>query len=109
MTHNIDTGSEDKFDPQDPQRRDIQPPIPTHPPDPVAAGDADKIVGPAKPDGDPNDAPHVNTAISSGAPIDQVGGAGLGKAPDDTGGEAPNTARARDTRAVDQQDRTGDS
>ena len=101
----------DKLDPQDPHRRDLQPPIPTHPPDPIAAGDADKVVGPDKPDRDPNDPPHVNTAISSGPVYDEVGGAGLGKAPGegDEAGERPATARDRDTRAVDQQDRTRES
>ena len=39
---------DDKLDPQDPQRHDMQPPIPTHPPDPAAAGDADTIARPAK-------------------------------------------------------------
>jgi len=39
---------------------------------------------------------------------DQVGGAGLGKAPGegDDDGERPATVRDRDTRAHDQQDRT---
>ena len=102
-------GPEDKLDPQDPARRAMQPPIPTHPPDPAAAGDADKIVGPDKPQQDPNAPPHVNTAIGSGPAIDQVGGAGLGMAPGEAGAddEKPATARDRDTRAADQQDRTG--
>jgi hypothetical protein len=99
---------EDKLGPQDPQRRDIQPPIPTHPPDPMAAGDADKVVGPDKPQHDPNDPSLVSTGIGSGPVYDQVGGAGLGSAPgeSDDADASPNTARANDTRAVDQQDRT---
>jgi hypothetical protein len=96
---------EDKLDPQDPHRRELQPPIPTHPPDPLAAGEADKVV-PKKPDRDPYEPPHEYSAISSGPPIDQVGGPGLGKAPGDVGKETPATTRDRDTRAVDQPDRT---
>jgi hypothetical protein len=98
----------DKTDPQDPARQDMQPPIPAHPPDAVAAGDADKIVAPAKPDSDPSAPPHVNTGIASGPSMDQVGGAGLGKAPGEAGDEHPATTRARDTRAEDLQDRTRD-
>ena len=99
----------DRLDPQDPGRDHIQPPIPTHPPDPLASGEADKVVAPPKPEQDPKTPPHVNTAIGSGPVYDQVGGAGLGKAPDDNGGESPSTTRDRDTHAVDQQDRTGRS
>lgn len=95
--------SEDKLDPQDPQRREIQPPIPTHPPDPLAKGDAGKVVGPAE----PGDDPKVSTAISSGAPMDQAGGPGLGEPPAAGGTQSPATIRDRDTRAEDQQDRTG--
>ena len=104
-----DHGRDDKLDPQDPERHNMQPPIPTHPPDPLAAGDADKVVGPDKPDEDPNTPPHVNTAIGSGPPMDQVGGAGLGKAPGENSDEHAATTRSRDSRAVDQQDRTGDA
>ena len=95
------------MDEQDPKRRDIQPPIPTHPPDPVAAGDADKIVGPDTPAPDPDAPPLVSTGISSGAPYDQVGGAGLGKAPGEADAATPAGARDRDTKAEDLQDRTG--
>lgn len=98
---------DDKLDPQDRQRREMQPPIPTHPPDPLAAGDADKVAGPDKPGADRNAAPHVNAAIGSGPSIDNVGGAWLGKAPGESGDEHAATTRARDTRAIDQQDRTG--
>jgi hypothetical protein len=94
---------EDKLDPQDPHRREIQPPIPTHPPDPLAKGDADKVVGPAE----PGDDPKVSTGISSGAPRDQAGGPGLGEPPAAGGAQSPATIRDRDTRAEDQQDRTG--
>jgi hypothetical protein len=98
---------EDKLNPQDKQRRDIQPAIPTHPADPTAAGDADKIVGPDKPQLDPNDPPIVSTGIGSGPVYDQVGGAELGSPPDksDDADTSPNTARDHDTRAIDQQDR----
>ncbi len=107
--HNSQRDSVDRLDPQDPQRHQMQQPIPTHPPDPVAAGDADKVVGPDKPPTDPNAAPHVNTAIGSGPSFDQVGGAGLGKTPGESPDEHPATTRSRDTRAVDQQDRTDKS
>jgi hypothetical protein len=94
--------SDDKLDPQDPHRRELQPPIPTHMPDSVAPRDADKVAGPATPAHDPD----LNTGIGSGPSIDEeVGGAGLGKAPGD-GGAA---ARDRDTRAEDQLDRTRDT
>ncbi|HEY0061720.1 MAG TPA: hypothetical protein VGC21_06345 [Telluria sp.] len=99
--------SEDKIDPQDPERRAIQPPIPTHPPDPLARGDADKIVGPDKPARDPNDPPAVSTAVGSGPVMDPVGGAGLGEAPAGDSAETPATTRDRDVRADDPQDQTG--
>lgn len=57
--------------------------IPTHPADPAANGDEDKVVG--KPGavrgGDYNDPPPEGATKSTGAPIDNVGGAGLGKPP----------------------------
>lgn len=96
---------DDQLDPQDPARDHIQPPIPTHPPDPLAAGDADKIVAPPAP-AQAADAPApVSTGIGSGPVYDAVGGAGLGTAPGEGGDERPATTRDRDTRAVDQQDR----
>jgi hypothetical protein len=95
--------SDNKLDPQDPHRKEIQPPIPTHPPDPAAAGDADKVVGPATPERDPDSPPLQNTGIGSGPSIDEeVGGAGLGKVP----GDGDAAARDRDTRAEDLLDRT---
>lgn len=102
--------SEDKLDPQDPARHDMQPPIPTHPPDALAAGDVDKVVGADKPPLDSNAPPH-SSGISSGPAIDQLGGAGLGMAPGEGSaeGERPATTRDRDRRAVDQQDRTKDT
>jgi hypothetical protein len=102
--------SEDKADPLDPHRRELQPPIPTHPPDPCAAGEPYKVVPPPDtPEYDPNDPRFVNAGLGSGPPIDQVGGPGLGKPPGDCSEEKPATKRDRDTRAVDQQDRTGDT
>jgi hypothetical protein len=103
-----DPDNVDKLDPQDPNRRAMQPPIPTHPPDSVAAGEADKVVAPVEPPADPNAPPLASTGIGSGPSIDQVGGAGLGEPPADGGGgrEKPATTRDRDIRAEDQQDRT---
>ena len=57
--------------------------IPTHPADPAANGDEDKVVG--KPGavrgGDYNDPPPEGATKSTGESIDNVGGAGLGKPP----------------------------
>lgn len=59
------------------------PHIPTHPADPAANNDQDKVVG--KPgavhDGDYNDPPPEGAVKSTGKPLDNVGGAGLGKPP----------------------------
>jgi hypothetical protein len=91
--------SDDKLDPQDPHRRELQSPIPTHIPDTIDVADADKVVGPATARHDPD----LNIGDGSGHAIDEgVGGAGLGKAPGD-GGAAE---RDRDTRAEDVLDRT---
>ncbi|HEX8611775.1 MAG TPA: hypothetical protein VF800_10865 [Telluria sp.] len=93
------------MDEQDPKRHDMQPPIPTHPPDPAAAGDADKIVGPAGSVRSGAAAPG-GTGIGSGPAIDNVGGAGLGAAPGETSGaHTPAGQRDQDTRAEDLQDR----
>lgn len=56
--------------------------IPTHPADPAAKGDADKVVGKAGAvrDGDYNDPPPDGAVKSTGKPLDDVGGA-LGKPP----------------------------
>jgi hypothetical protein len=101
--------SEDKLDPLDPHRKDLQPPIPTRPPDPLAKGEADKVVPPKETARDPNDPALVNTGVGSGPPIDQVGGPRLGEPPADAGTEKPATIRDRDARADDLQDRTGDT
>lgn len=60
-----------------------QPPIPTHPADPAANGDEDKVVGEAGAvrGGDYNDPPPAGAVKSTGKPADNVGGAGLGKPP----------------------------
>lgn len=59
------------------------PTIPTHPADPAANNEADKVVG--KPgavrDRDYNDPPPEGAEKSTGQPLDNVGGAGLGKPP----------------------------
>jgi hypothetical protein len=92
--------SDDKLDPQDPHRREMQPPIPTHIPDTINTADADKVAAPAPEHRDPD----LNTGIGSGPAIDEeVGGAELGKAP----GDGDVAARDRDTRAEDVLDRTG--
>lgn len=108
MTH---PASEDKLDPQDSARRDMQPPIPTHPPDPLAAGEAGKVVRPNQPPQEQNPPPHGSTGAGSKPALDPVGGAGLGMALGEAlvAGEKPATARERDTHALDQQERTGAS
>ena len=64
-------------------RKQDQPPIPTHPADPAVKGDQEKVVGKAGAvrDGDYNDPPPPGAEKSTGAPLDNVGGAGLGKPP----------------------------
>lgn len=63
-------------------KQDDYPSIPTHPADPAANGDTDKVVG--KPGavvgGDYNDPPPPGAEKSTGKPLDNVGGA-LGKPP----------------------------
>jgi hypothetical protein len=100
--------SEEKRDPEDPERKEMQPPIPTHPADPQLAGDADKVVASKKSARDPSHPSLVSTGVGSGPVIDEVGGAGLGLPPGDAGKQpqTPATTRDQDTRAVDQQDRT---
>jgi hypothetical protein len=95
----------ERLDPQDPRRGNVKHAIPAHPPDPAAAGETGKVVGPDKPVRDANRSPHVNTAIGSGPVMDHVGGAGLGKPPGESDNGTPATARGRDTRAEDLQDR----
>lgn len=60
-----------------------QPSIPTHPADPAANGEADKVVD--KPGavrgGDYNDPPPDGAVKSTGKPLDDVGGGGLGQPP----------------------------
>jgi hypothetical protein len=101
--------SNEKLDPEDPKRKEMQPPIPTHPADPQVAGDADKVVSSEQASRDHDDSLQGSRGIGSGPVIDEVGGPGLGLPPDEEGSQqqAPNTTRAQDTRAVDQQDRTG--
>lgn len=78
---------------QDPARREMQPPIPTHPPDPAANGDEEKIVGAPK---DEQDSTLHSVGLAPGAPLDPgVGGPGLGQAPSDQDAAGQ---RVRDTR-----------
>ena len=99
---------EDKHDPQDPERGRMQPPIPTHPADPLAAGEADKVVESQQPARDPGEPKPSSSGLGSGPTLDAVGGAGLGLSPGESPeGERPATTRERDVRATDQQDRTG--
>ncbi|MDB5948685.1 MAG: hypothetical protein JWR65_540 [Massilia sp.] len=99
---------EDQLDPQAPGRREMQPPIHTHPSDVMDAAAAEKVAGPAQPEGDPDAPPHVNTGVGSGPAMDpQVGGAGLGMPPAGAGQETPATTRDRDIRATDQQNTAG--
>jgi hypothetical protein len=101
---NTEAGTEDKLDPQAPGRREMQPPIHTHPPDAMDAAAAEKVAGPGQPEGDPDAPRQVSTAVGSGPALDpQVGGAGLGRPPADASEEAPANTRDRDIRAVDQQ------
>jgi hypothetical protein len=98
--------NEDKLDPQADGRREMQPPIHTHPPDTMDAAAAGKVAGLSEPEGDPDAPPHVNTAVGSGPVMDPTaGGAGLGVPPAAAGDEAPANTRDRDIRADDQQDR----
>jgi hypothetical protein len=94
-------------DSQNPERQGMQPPIPTHPADPAAAGDADKIVGGSPASRGSSDTPVAGTGMSSGASLDHAGGAGLGQPPggSDIKGVSPNTARSQDSKAEDLQDR----
>jgi hypothetical protein len=66
---------------QDPARRHMQPPIPTHPPDPAAAGEADKVAG----DTTPQDPTLHSEGLAGGKPLDNVGGPGLGQPPQGKG------------------------
>lgn len=82
---------------QDPARHHMQPPIPTHPPDPAEKGDEEKIVG-AKPDAADDSTLH-SVGLSAGQAIDPaVGGPGLGQAPQES--NAAGT-RNEQTRAKD--------
>jgi hypothetical protein len=91
---------------EDEKRREIQPGIPTRPPDPALAGDEEKVVGgPPLSGRNPNDPPLVNTGISSGAPLDQVGGAGLGMPPGQGTEGTPAATQAKENKADDPQDR----
>jgi hypothetical protein len=90
----------------DPSRTDIQPPIPTRPADPAAAGDEDKVAGVAPLVGRPEtDQTSAASQTPSGPSIDHVGGPGLGVAPEDEADEMATTRRVRDSQADDPQDR----
>lgn len=94
----------DELNPQDPKRRDMQPPIPTHPPDPAERGDEEKVAGAAKPD-NPNESTLHSVGLSPGEAVDPgVGGPGLGVAPQEG---HPAGERDQQTRAGDDRGRTG--
>lgn len=88
---------------EDLKRKQVERGIPTHPPDPAARGEEDKVVADEQVvrGNDYNSPPPEGASKSTGAPIDEgVGGAGLGTAPDEQGGA--NAKRERDTRASDE-------
>lgn len=88
--------SDDKRDPQDPARKEMQPPIASQLPDTIDVADADKVAAAPPGQGEPV----LSTGLGSGAAIDeQVGGAGLGMAP----GQDAAGARAHDVKAEDSQ------
>lgn len=68
---------------QDPDRRKMQPPIPSHMPDTVKPGDENKVAGDDPvPGPDPGKRPAGSPGLGSGHAIDEgVGGAGLGTPP----------------------------
>ncbi|MFL6707646.1 MAG: hypothetical protein ACJ8HI_05505 [Massilia sp.] len=65
------------------EQRDLQQaPIPTHPPDPAARGEADKVVGEASPHfKDYNDPPPDGGGKSTGQAMDAGVGGALGEPP----------------------------
>lgn len=90
----------------DPSRTDIQPSIPTRPPEPASPEDENKVAGEA-----PLAGRHATgqtsgaSQIPSGPAIDRTGGPGLGVSPEDEQDEMATTKRVQDTRADDPQDR----
>lgn len=48
----------------------MQPPIPTHPADPLAAGEADKVVESQQPARDPDDPKPSSSGLGSGPTLD---------------------------------------
>lgn len=87
--------------PEDLRRKELDGEIPTHPPDPAARGEQGKVV----PDGrvtrvnDYNAPPPEGASKSTGAPLDDVGGPGLGLPPETQGGAAAR--RDQETKARD--------
>jgi hypothetical protein len=57
----------------------------------------------SQPAGQEQSPPPVNTAISSGHPIDNAGGAGLGQPPGEA--DVPAVSQPPEKRAIDPQDR----
>lgn len=84
--------------PEDLDRKKLDHEIPTHPPE-VAPGDEKKIVGDDSVVHvhDYNAPPPEGARKSTGAPLDAVGGPGLGLPPDEAGTGA--ATRDRDVRA----------
>jgi len=70
----------------------------------------DQATGAARPDGaaaDKEGPALVSTAISSGKPIDDAGGAGLGQPPGEGDAGSPTSAQSQEKLASDPQDRRG--
>ncbi|MGZ3183519.1 MAG: hypothetical protein ACXU8N_13865 [Telluria sp.] len=91
---------------EDLKRKELKRDMPTHPHDPAAAGDADKVVndGGAVRTRDYNDPPPTDAGKSMGQGLDpHVGGAGLGRDPEEQG--SAEAERERDLRADDVNDR----
>ena len=68
----------------------------------------DQATGAARPDGavpDTDTPALVSTAISSGKPIDDAGGAGLGQPPGQGDAGSPTSVQSQEKPAADPQDR----
>lgn len=90
--------SDQPMHPEDLRRKQLERTLPTHPPDPAARGEVDKVVpdeGGAQVN-DYNDPPPEGASKSTGEGLDDVGGPGLGQGPCEPGAAGK---RDRDTRA----------
>lgn len=89
--------SDQPMHPEDLRRKQLERTLPTHPPDPAARGEEDKVVpdeGGAQVN-DYNSPPPEGASKSMGDGLDDVGGPGLGLGPDEQGAAG---TRDRDTR-----------